>query len=43
MPCAMRSTRGAWLGGRRLMALDGFGMEDSDSEENAAHFGYAGK
>jgi hypothetical protein len=43
VPCAMRSTAGAWLAGRRLMALDGFGMEAPDSEENAAHFGYAGK
>jgi transposase IS4-like protein/DDE family transposase len=42
-PCAMRSTAGAWLAGRRLMALDGFGMEAPDSEENAAYFGYAGK
>lgn len=42
-PCALRSTQGAWLGGRRLMALDGFGMEAPDSEENAARFGYAGK
>jgi hypothetical protein len=39
----MRSTPGAWLGGRRLMAVDGFGMEAPDSEENAAYFGYAGK
>src|SRR4249920_867922 len=39
-PCALRSTQGAWLGGRRLMALDGFGMEAPDSKENAAHFGY---
>jgi Insertion element 4 transposase N-terminal/Transposase DDE domain len=43
VPCAMRSTRGAWLGGRRLMAIDGFGMEAPDSEENASYFGYAGK
>jgi hypothetical protein len=43
VPCAMRSTKGAWLAGRRLMAIDGFGMEAPDSEENAAHFGYAGK
>lgn len=42
-PCALRSTQGAWLGGRRLMALDGFGLEVPDSEENAAYFGYAGK
>lgn len=43
VPCAMRSTQGAWMGGRRLMSLDGFGMEVPDSPENAAHFGYAGK
>ncbi len=43
VPCAMRSTAGAWLAGRRLMAIDGFGMEAPDSEENAAYFGYAGK
>lgn len=42
-PCAMRSAKGAWLGGRRLMALDGFGAEAPDSEENAAYFGYHGK
>jgi hypothetical protein len=43
VPCAMRSTAGAWLAGRRLMSIDGFGMEAPDSEENAAYFGYAGK
>jgi hypothetical protein len=43
VPCAMRSTKGAWLAGRRLMALDGFGMEAPDSEENASYSGYAGK
>jgi hypothetical protein len=43
VPCAMRSTKGAWLAGRRLMAIDGFGMEAPDSEENAEYFGYAGK
>jgi hypothetical protein len=43
VPCAMRSTKGAWLAGRRLMAVDGFGMEVPDSEENAEYFGYAGK
>jgi hypothetical protein len=43
VPCAMQSTKGAWLAGRRLMAIDGFGMEAPDSEENAVHFGYAGK
>jgi hypothetical protein len=39
----MHSTKGAWLAGRRLTAIDGFGMEAPDSEENAAYFGYAGK
>jgi hypothetical protein len=43
VPCALRSTAGAWLSGRRLMAVDGVGLEASDSEENAAYFGYAGK
>jgi Insertion element 4 transposase N-terminal/Transposase DDE domain len=43
VPCAMRSTKGAWLAGRRLMAIDGFGLEAPDSEENARYFGYAGK
>jgi hypothetical protein len=43
VPCAMRSTRGAWLAGRRLMATDGFGAEAPDSAENASYFGYAGK
>lgn len=43
VPCAMRSTKGAWLAGRRLMAVDGFGLEAPDSEENAEYFGYAGK
>lgn len=43
VPCAMRSTKGAWLAGRRLMAVDGFGMQAPDTGENAAYFGYAGK
>ena len=43
VPCALRSTKVAWLAGRRLMAVDGFGMEAPDSEENAEYFGYAGK
>jgi hypothetical protein len=43
VPCALRSTAGAWLSGRRLMAVDGFGLEAPDSEENAVRFGYAGK
>jgi Insertion element 4 transposase N-terminal len=43
VPCAMRSAKGAWLAGRRLMAIDGFGLEAPDSDENASYFGYAGK
>jgi hypothetical protein len=43
VPCALRSTKGAWLAGRRLMAVDGFGLDAPDSEENGAHFGYMGK
>ena len=43
VPYAMRSTEGAWLAGRRLIAVDGFGMEAPDSEESAEYFGYAGK
>jgi len=43
VPCALRSTAGAWLSGRRLMAIDGVGLEAPDSQENAACFGYAGK
>lgn len=43
VPCAMKSTKGAWIGGRRLMSLDGFGMDVPDSPENAEYFGYAGK
>jgi hypothetical protein len=31
-PCAIRSTKGARLAGRRLMAVDGFGLEAPDSE-----------
>jgi hypothetical protein len=42
VPCAMRPAKGAWLAGRRLMAVDGSGMESPDSEENAGYFGYAG-
>jgi Insertion element 4 transposase N-terminal/Transposase DDE domain len=43
VPSALRSTAGAWLSGRRLMAVDGVGLEAPDSEENASYFGYAGK
>ena len=43
VPCALRSTEGAWLKQRRLMSLDGFDIEVFDSKENAERFGYAGK
>ncbi|QKW39024.1 IS4 family transposase [Actinomadura sp. NAK00032] len=43
VPCARRSTQGAWLGRWRLMALDGFDIEVPDSAANAERFGYAGK
>lgn len=43
VPCALRSTAGAWLSGRRLMAIDGVGLEAPDSPENGAYFGYAKK
>jgi hypothetical protein len=35
-------TRGAWLRGRLLLAVDGFEVDVPDSKENAAEFGYAG-
>lgn len=43
VPCALRSTRGAWLGRWRLMALDGFDVEVVDSPANGDRFGYSGK
>jgi hypothetical protein len=39
---ATLATRGAWLRGRLLLAIDGFDADVADSEENAAEFGYAG-
>ena len=39
---ATMSTRGAWLRGRLLLAVDGFEVDVPDSEGNAAEFGYAG-
>jgi hypothetical protein len=35
-------TRGAWLRGWRLLAIDGFDVDLPDTESNAAEFGYAG-
>jgi Insertion element 4 transposase N-terminal/Transposase DDE domain len=43
VPVADLLTRGAFLGGWRLMAVDGFEWDAPDTPENAAAFGYAGK
>lgn len=42
VPCAMRSTAGAWKGGRRLMSIDGVELDAADTDENAVYFGYSG-
>jgi hypothetical protein len=39
---ATLSTRGAWLRGRLLLAIDGFEVDVPDTAQNAAEFGYAG-
>jgi hypothetical protein len=41
-PVAGQLTRGAFLGGWRLMAIDGFDWDAPDTAANAAEFGYAG-
>lgn len=41
-PVAERSTRGAWLRGWRMLAIDGFEVDVADTPGNAAEFGYAG-
>jgi hypothetical protein len=41
-PVAERSTRGAWLRGWRLLAIDGFEVDVPDTKGNVAEFGYAG-
>jgi hypothetical protein len=41
-PLAEQETPGAWLGGRRLMAIDGTCLDVADTPENAAHFGRPG-
>jgi len=41
-PVADTLTRGAWLRGWRLMAIDGFDLDIPDTPANAAEFGYAG-
>jgi hypothetical protein len=42
LPVATMLTRGAWLRGRRLLAIDGFDVDLPDTPANAAEFGYAG-
>jgi hypothetical protein len=41
-PVAQSATRGAWLRGRRLVAIDGFDIDVPDTADNAEEFGYAG-
>lgn len=41
-PVATTSTRGAWLRGWRLLAIDGFDVDVPDTDANAGEFGYAG-
>lgn len=41
-PVATPDTRGAWLRGWRLLAIDGFDVDVPDTPGNAAEFGYAG-
>jgi hypothetical protein len=40
-PCAELSTDGAWMRGRRLMALDGTELDAADTPGNAERFGYS--
>ncbi|MCA1696312.1 MAG: IS4 family transposase [Actinobacteria bacterium] len=39
VPVAGRGTRGAWLGSRRLMAVDGFMLDVADTPKNVEEFG----
>ncbi|MGH3901603.1 MAG: IS4 family transposase [Pseudonocardiaceae bacterium] len=41
-PRASMLTRGAWLRGWRLLAIDGFEVDVPDTDKNVAEFGYAG-
>jgi len=41
-PVAEELTRGAFLGGWRLMTIDGFEWDAPDTKENAAAFGFSG-
>ena len=42
VPCAQRGTRGAWLGSRRLMAMDGSLLDIPGTKENDKAFGRSG-
>ncbi|MFC6080303.1 transposase domain-containing protein, partial [Sphaerisporangium aureirubrum] len=42
VPVAGELTRGAWLGDRRLMAIDGFEWDAPDTPGNVEVFGYGG-
>lgn len=39
IPLAGRGTKGAWLGSRRLMAIDGFMLDVPDTRDNSEEFG----
>ncbi|MGH3182458.1 MAG: IS4 family transposase, partial [Streptosporangiaceae bacterium] len=39
VPVAGRGTKGAWLGSRRLMAVDGFMLDITDTPDNVEEFG----
>jgi hypothetical protein len=41
-PIALGQTPGAWLAGRRLVAVDGTCLDVADTAENAVHFGRPG-
>jgi hypothetical protein len=41
-PVGTAVTRGAWLRGWRVLAIDGFDVDLPDTPSNAAEFGYAG-
>ena len=42
VPLAQEGQEGCWLGGRRVMAIDGTTLDVPDSKPNAKHFGRAG-
>jgi len=39
VPVAGRGTKGAWLGSRRVMAVDGFMLDVADTPDNVTEFG----